>query len=88
MLAFNATFLDDRRMCATGCGPSSVVVYDYPTCAGLCKPVERLRELAADAACGGGGGGGGGGGEGEGGGGGLPRVKGYFTFAPPKRRPD
>ncbi|KAK2077461.1 hypothetical protein QBZ16_004306 [Prototheca wickerhamii] len=51
MLALNATHYDDRRMCAAACSDSSLVVYDYPKCAGLCEPVKRLLELQADPAC-------------------------------------
>ncbi len=39
MLAFNATYLDDRRLCETYCGPNSVAVLQGP-CGGLCD-VER-----------------------------------------------
>lgn len=51
MLAMNVTHLDDRRMCEPGCSASSVVVYDFPTCAGLCDPAPRLLELHASDKC-------------------------------------
>lgn len=51
MLALNATHYDDRRLCSTKCDESSVIVYDIPTCAGLCNATAELLELAADPAC-------------------------------------
>ena len=51
MLAFNETHYDDRRLCEPKCSPTSVMVYDMPTCAGLCDPINSLPDLAADAAC-------------------------------------
>ena len=51
LLALNSTHFDDRRLCETYCTGTSVGIYDFPKCAGLCSPVERLRELHADPAC-------------------------------------
>lgn len=51
MLAFNVTYFDDRRFCAIDCTPSSLVVYDYPRCAGLCEPQKRLQELYKSPTC-------------------------------------
>lgn len=51
LLALNSTHFDDRRLCETSCTGTSVGIYDFPKCAGLCSPVERLRELHADPAC-------------------------------------
>lgn len=51
MLAFNVTHRDDRRMCEGSCSGTSIVVYDYPDCAGLCNPSQQLLDLHTSAAC-------------------------------------
>ena len=51
MLAFNTTPFDDRRMCEPACSNSSIAVYDFPKCAGLCEPAEQLLQLHASPAC-------------------------------------
>jgi hypothetical protein len=51
MIAFNVTHYHDQRLCAPACTDSSLVVYDFPKCAGLCDPPARLAELHADVAC-------------------------------------
>jgi len=51
MLALKMQHYDDRRLCATECSESSVAVYDMPTCAGLCDPPARLKELHAAEVC-------------------------------------
>ncbi len=51
LLALNSTHFDDRRLCETSCTGTSIGVYDFPKCAGLCNPVTRLRELQSDPAC-------------------------------------
>lgn len=51
MLALNATYYDDRRMCSAHCTESSVVVYDIPKCAGLCDPQGELAQLNQMADC-------------------------------------
>lgn len=45
MLGLNVTHFDDRRMCSAHCTESSIVVYDYPKCAGLCDPQGELAQL-------------------------------------------
>ncbi|KAK9831532.1 hypothetical protein WJX81_006529 [Elliptochloris bilobata] len=45
MLAFNVTHFDDRRLCEPACSATSIAVYDYPACAGLCEPLEALPKL-------------------------------------------
>lgn len=47
MLAFNTTPYDDRRMCEANCTATSLVVYDFPQCAGLCDPAADLPRLHA-----------------------------------------
>ena len=51
LLAFNATHYDDRRMCEPACGPTSVAVYDFPKCAGLCDSITDLPRLWALPEC-------------------------------------
>ena len=51
LLALNSTHFDDRRLCETSCTGTSVGVYDFPKCAGLCDSVVRLRALQSDPAC-------------------------------------
>ena len=51
LLALNSTHFDDRRLCETSCTGTSVGIYDFPKCAGLCNPDQSLRELHADPAC-------------------------------------
>jgi hypothetical protein len=51
MLALAGRHADDRRLCEARCSPSALVVYDMPTCSGLCEPARQLRELHAAAAC-------------------------------------
>ena len=52
MLAMNMRHGDDRRMCEKTCSETSVIVYDMPTCAGLCHPVsDALHTLHESAAC-------------------------------------
>ena len=51
MLAFNVTHVDDRRLCETECSDKAVAVWGYPDCAGLCQPIEQLRELHGNERC-------------------------------------
>ena len=51
MLAFNVTYLDDRRFCTKNCTDASLVIFDFPKCPGLCKPQERFLELHKDPRC-------------------------------------
>ena len=51
MLAFNVTYLDDRRFCTTNCTDASLVIFDFPKCPGLCNPQERFLELHKDPQC-------------------------------------
>jgi len=51
MLAFNVTYFDDRRLCSTSCTPYSLAVYDIPTCAGLCEPQTKMKELFRQKEC-------------------------------------
>lgn len=51
LLAFNTTHYDDRRLCETQCSETSLGVYDFPQCAGLCDAAAQLPELHASPAC-------------------------------------
>ncbi|CAD7702822.1 unnamed protein product [Ostreobium quekettii] len=51
LLAFNISHYDDRRLCEASCSQTSLVVYDFPDCAGLCDPYARLPEVHADPQC-------------------------------------
>ncbi|CAG9461029.1 unnamed protein product [Pedinophyceae sp. YPF-701] len=46
-----AVYDDDRRLCETACSPTALAVYDYPKCAGLCRPAEALAHLLASPEC-------------------------------------
>mmetsp|Transcript_17052 Transcript_17052/g.50903 ORF Transcript_17052/g.50903 Transcript_17052/m.50903 type:complete len:344 (+) Transcript_17052:252-1283(+) len=51
MLAMNVSHFDDRRMCEPACGATSVAVYDFPKCAGLCNSVDSLSWLWKQKPC-------------------------------------
>lgn len=51
MLSLNVTHFDDRRLCEAECSPSSIAVFDYPRCAGLCQPITGMAKLFQDPAC-------------------------------------
>ncbi|OVA09205.1 Glycosyl transferase [Macleaya cordata] len=45
MLAMNVNHEDNRALCEPECTPTSVAVWDIPTCSGLCNPEKKLLEL-------------------------------------------
>lgn len=51
MLALNSSHYDDRRMCEPACSATSLAVFDFPRCAGLCDAVESLPLLWAKPEC-------------------------------------
>lgn len=51
MLALNTSHYDDRRMCEPSCSATSVAVYDFPKCAGLCDASVSLPLLWAQPEC-------------------------------------
>lgn len=51
MLALNVSHYDDRRMCETTCGDTTLAVYDFPKCAGLCNSVDSLPWLWKQTPC-------------------------------------
>lgn len=51
MLAFDVKHLDDRRLCEDKCSASSIVVYDIPSCSGLCNAAEELPKLHKNITC-------------------------------------
>ena len=51
MLAMQVQHFDDRRLCETKCSATSLAVFDFPQCAGLCDAAKRLPELHAMKEC-------------------------------------
>ena len=51
MLALRVNHYDDRRLCETICTSSSIAVFDFPQCAGLCEAQTSLPELYASENC-------------------------------------
>lgn len=51
MMAFNASFFDDRRLCSPACGETGVVIYDADLGPGLRDPGLALLELAGEPDC-------------------------------------
>ena len=51
MLALNGRHDDERRLCEPICTDTSIAVYDYPRCAGLCEPVKQMQGLWNSTAC-------------------------------------
>ncbi|XP_024400805.1 probable beta-1,3-galactosyltransferase 14 [Physcomitrium patens] len=51
MLAMDVEHEDNRDICATACGPTSIAVWDLPKCSGLCDPTKRMPELHMNDTC-------------------------------------
>lgn len=51
MLAMDVVHEDNRDICATSCGPTSIAVWDLPKCSGLCNPTVKMPELHRDEMC-------------------------------------
>lgn len=51
MMALNASFFDDRRLCSPACGETGVVIYDADLGPGLRDPGLALLELAGEPDC-------------------------------------
>ncbi|KAG5254908.1 beta-1,3-galactosyltransferase [Salix suchowensis] len=51
MLAMNVNHEDNRALCSPECTPSSIAVWDIPSCSGLCNPEARLLQLHQQESC-------------------------------------
>ncbi|XP_072979355.1 probable beta-1,3-galactosyltransferase 12 [Typha angustifolia] len=51
MLSMNVNHEDNQAICDPTCTPKSIAVWDVPKCSGLCKPVEKMKELHNTTMC-------------------------------------
>jgi len=51
MLSMNVKHFDERRLCERSCSPTSIAVFDFPRCAGLCDAATQMPQLHASYAC-------------------------------------
>ncbi|GLT38695.1 hypothetical protein SLA2020_129270 [Shorea laevis] len=51
MLAMNVNHENSRELCEVECTPSSIALWDFPKCSGLCDPENRLLELHQKEIC-------------------------------------
>lgn len=51
MLSMNVKHFDERRLCERSCSATSIAVFDFPTCAGLCDAAEQMPKLHESYAC-------------------------------------
>jgi galactosylxylosylprotein 3-beta-galactosyltransferase len=51
MLSMNVKHFDERRLCERSCSSTSIAVFDFPLCAGLCDAAEQMPKLHESYAC-------------------------------------
>ena len=51
MLGMRVKHFDERRLCEKECSATSIAVFDFPLCAGLCDAAAQMPKLHESYAC-------------------------------------